>query len=126
MGRRVWTGIAAGVLAATVVVGIAGTAYRIGQRDEVVTRTVGEGEVVGVVGGHGWGHGPGPGFLLFPLAVVAVVLLVRGRRGPGWGGGLPPYGPPEQFLREWHLRAHDEEQRTTPTATGSPPGAPER
>ena len=47
MNRKVWSGILAGVLAATVILGVAG------QQNEVVTRTVGDGEVVRVVGGHG-------------------------------------------------------------------------
>ena len=124
MNRRVWTGIAAGVLAATVLLGVAGTAYRAGQRHDVVTRTTGEGEVVRVVGGHGWGYGPGPGFFLLPLAVVGLVLLARGRRGPGWGGGHPPFGPPEQAFRDWHRRAH-EEQEPARSAAATTPGVPE-
>jgi len=50
MGGVVWNGIFAGVLAATVILGFAGAAYRVGQQDEVVTRMVGDGEVVRVVG----------------------------------------------------------------------------
>ena len=109
MSRRVWTGILAGVLAATVLLGVAGVAYNAGQRAEVVTRTVGDGEVVRVVGGYGWGYGHGGGFFLFPLLVtVAVVfLLARAFRG-GWGGhrsyGYGPCGP-ERF-EEQHRRAH--------------------
>ena len=57
MSRRVWSGILAGVLAAMALVGVAGGAYRLGRHDAVV-RTVGDGEVVRVVG-HGWGYGPG-------------------------------------------------------------------
>ena len=121
MSRRVWTGVAAGVLAASVLLGVAGGAYRAGQRDEVVTRTAADGDVVRVVDGHGWG--PGPGFFLFPLAVVAVILLVRGRGGPG--GWHPPYGPPEDAFREWHRRAHAEQGAATAGAAG-PSGPPER
>lgn len=124
MNRRVRTGVAAGVLAAAVLLGVAGGAYRAGQGDEVVTRTAGDGEVVRVVGGHGWGYGPGPGFFLLPLAVVAVVLLVRGRHGGPGGGWRPPYGPPEDAFREWHRRAHAEQGPAAPAASGSP-GPPE-
>ena len=125
MSRRIWTGVAAGVLAASVLLAVAGGANRAGQRDEAVTRTAGDGEVVRVVGGHGWGYGPGPGFLLFPLAVVAVILLARGRRGgaDGWSGGWrPPTGPPEEAFREWHRRAHAEPEPAPAPAAGSPGG----
>lgn len=107
MNRRVWTGVLAGVLAATVILGVAGIAYRAGQHDEVVTRTVTDGEVVRVVG-HGWGYGPGPGFILLPLGILAVVLLARGWRG-GYGGrfGPGPWGPTPE---EWHRRLHEEER----------------
>jgi len=121
MSRRVWTGVAAGVLAASVLLGVAGGAYRAGQRDEVVTRTADDGDVVRVVDGHGWG--PGPGFFLFPLAVVAVILLVRGRHG-GHGGWHPPYGPPEEAFRDWHRRAHSEQGPATAGAASSS-GPPE-
>jgi hypothetical protein len=103
MNRRVWTGILAGVLAATVILGVAGTAYRVGQNHEVaVTRTVGDGEVVRVIGGYGYGHGGG--FFFFPLfTVLLVFLLLRafrgGRRGP-WGAGCGTFD-------ERHRRAHD-------------------
>jgi uncharacterized membrane protein len=102
MNRRVWTGILAGVLAATVVLGVAGVAYNAGQRAEVVTRTVGDGEVVRVVGGHGWGYGHGGGFFLFPLLLtfLLVFLLVRALRGGHWGGG---HG---DWFEERHRRAH--------------------
>jgi hypothetical protein len=108
MSRRVWTGVIAGVLAALVVLGVAGTAYQIGERHEVVTRTVGDGEAVRVVGGYGWGYGHGGGFFfLFPLlAILLVFLLFRGRRG-GYGGyGGCGRGPGDGF-EEQHRRAHD-------------------
>ncbi len=103
MNRRVWTGILAGVLAATVLIGVAGIAYNAGHRAEVVTRTVSDGEVVRVVGGYGygWGHGPGGGFFLFPLLTVLLVfLLIRAVRGGRWGGG---HG---DWFEERHRRAH--------------------
>jgi hypothetical protein len=101
MNRRVWIGILAGVLAATVLLGVAGVAYQAGQHHEVVTRTVGDGEVVRVVGGYGYGgygHGWGGGFFLFPLLTILLVfLLFRGVRWGGyrggWGGGYGPCGP---------------------------------
>ncbi len=115
MNRRVWTGILAGVLAATVLVGVAGAAYRAGQRSEVVTRVVGDGEVVRVVGGYGWGYGHGGGFFLFPLllTILLVFLLVRAFRG-GWGGyggrrggGYGACGPDgDARFEEQHRRAH--------------------
>ncbi len=119
MNRRIWTGILAGVLAATVLLGVAGAAYQAGQRHEVVTRTVGDGEVVRVVGGYGWGYGPGwghGGFFLFPLllTVLLVFLLVRvfrGGYGGGyrgrWGGGYGGCGPDQDArFEEQHRRAH--------------------
>jgi hypothetical protein len=121
------TGILAGVLAATVLLGVAGTAYRVGQRSEVVTRTVGDGEVVRVIGGYGgWGPGHGGGFFLFPLllTVLLVFLAVRAFRG-GWGRGYGgnggyggPCGPgPDQRFEEQHRRAH-ERVTTGPADTG--------
>ncbi len=106
MNKRVWTGILAGVLAATVLLGVGGAAYRAGQRSEVVTRVVGDGEVVRVVGGHGWGYGPGGGFFLFPLllTVLLVFLLVRAfRGGPGGGACWPDR---DAGFEERHRRAH--------------------
>ena len=123
MSRRVWTGIVAGVLGALLLLGVAAGAYRVG-RDDTVVRTVGDGEVVRVVG-HGWGYGPGPGFFLFPLLVFGIVaLLLWGRRG--WGGGRGHCGPgpwsrsgPEGTFSEWHDRAHAE-HATGGRATASP------
>ena len=136
MNRRVWTGVAAGVLAAAVLLTVGVGAYQAGRDDEVVTRTVegvDGGEVVRVVD-----HGRDffPGFILFPLLIIAViVLLARGGRrhwgrpygpgygpgGPGWGPGAGywggpgrgPWGPggcgdPEAGMREWHRRMHEE------------------
>ena len=119
MSRRMWTGILAGVLAAAVVLGVAGIAYNAGQRSEVVTRTVGD-EGVRVVGGYGWGYGHGyghGGFFLFPLLLTAllVFLLVRAFRWGGYGGRWGGYGGsgragcgPDGDARfeEQHRRAH--------------------
>jgi hypothetical protein len=110
MSRRVWTGVLAGVLGALLVLGVAVGADQVG-RDDTVVRTVGDGEVVRVVG-HG-GYGPGPGFFLFPLLVVGIIALLVWRRR-GWGGG-GHWGPgpwshrgPEGAFSEWHERAHAE------------------
>jgi hypothetical protein len=113
MNRRIWTGILAGVLAATVILGVAGAAYQVGRHHEVaVTRTVGDGEVVRVVGGYGgWGYGHPGAFFLFPLlAILVVFLLFRGFRGGyrgGWGGGGCGPGPNGRF-EQYHRRLHEE------------------
>ncbi len=66
--RRMWIGVVTGVLAAMVVVSVAAGAYHAGQRSEPVTQVAGDGGAVGepdgvvrIVGGHGWGYGPGRG-----------------------------------------------------------------
>ena len=117
MNRRVWTGVIAGVLASLLLLGVATTAYEVGQRHEVVTRTIGNGEAVRVVGdGWGYGHaGFGFFFFLFPLLILFLLFLAfRGRRGwygggPGryWGGG---YGcaPGRPGFEEQHRRAHEQ------------------
>jgi hypothetical protein len=133
--NRVWTGVVAGVLAAAVLLTVGIGAYQAGQDDEIVTRTVDGGEVVRVVDD---GRDFFPGFFLFPLLIILlVVLLARaGRRhwgrpygpggpgGPGWGPGYwaggpgqPGRGPwgaggcdPEAGMREWHRRMHEGEQ----------------
>jgi hypothetical protein len=152
MNRRVWTGVIAGVLAAVVLLTVGIGSYRAGQDDEVVTRTVGDGEVVRVVdhGRHFF-----PGFFLFPLLLIllAVVLVRGGRRhwhgyghgygngGPGWGPG-PGYGPgpgwrggpgwgpegvegpggPEASWQDWHRRQHESPDEPEPDDRS--PGAP--
>ena len=129
MSKRMWTGILAGLLGVLALAGVAGVAYKIG-RDDTVVRSVGDGEVVRVVG-HGWGHGgygPGPGFFLFPLLLFGLIaFLVLAARG-GWGrSGRPPWGGghwagdgPEGAFAEWHRRAHSQEQATAPAPR--PPG----
>lgn len=147
MNRRVWTGVVAGLLAAAVLLTVGIGAYRAGQDDEVVTRTV-EGEEVVRVVDHGRDFFPG--FFLFPLLIIGlIVLLARGRRGPGWhrpyGPGGPGWGPgywggpgrwgpggcdPEAEMREWHRRMHEGEATapdperpsdpTDPPATAAP------
>jgi len=112
MGRKVVAGVIAGVLAAGLLLAVAGGAFQTGRRDsrEVVvnrnvTEQVGDGgssdgdsaEVVRVVevdgGRRGWG-GPGPLFLLVPLLLfggLAFLLVRGGPRRHGWGPG--PGGP---------------------------------
>lgn len=125
--NRVWTGVAAGVLAATVLVGVGIGAYRAGQDDDGrVTRVVTEqvegedGEIVRVVERDGR-HGPGFGFFLIPLVVIGGILLITraGRHrhhwghgygyGPGrWGGpGSGPGCGPDDPARAWHRRMHE-------------------
>lgn len=138
MNRRVWTGVVAGVLAAAVLLTVGVGAYRAGQDDEVVARTVEGDEVVRVVD-----HGRDffPGFFLFPLLIIGVIFLVAragrhrgygpwGAGGPGWGPGYrggPGRGPwgggcdPEAGMREWHRRLHEEEAEEAPPAD-TPPG----
>jgi hypothetical protein len=124
--NRIWTGVVAGVLAASLLLTVGIGAYRAGQDGEIVTRTVSDGEVVRVVDGQHWG--PGPGFFLFPLLIILlIVFLVRGRRwghGGWYGRGGPGYcGPPagsREDLDEWHRQAHDQ-GRAAPTPEDAPP-----
>jgi hypothetical protein len=121
MNRRLWTGVVAGVLAAMVMLGVAGAAYHAGERHEVVTRAVGDGEVVRVIGGYGpYGGGFHPGFFLFPLfLILLVVLLVRGFRGGYRGGRHGGPGLHERF-EEQHRRLHEAERAAAagPAETG--------
>lgn len=121
MNRRIWTGVIAGVLAASVLLAVGIGAYEAGRDDAAVTRLAGD-RVVEVVGHH-W-HGPGFGFFLFPLfAILLVALIARAAFGRGrwyrnyggWGPAGPhgdgppgPYGPdPEDRFDEWHRRSHE-------------------
>ncbi len=118
MNRKILAGIAAGLLttATLLIVGIG--AYRAGERSdrtvEVVGQVASDGEgttrtvlVPATVGWHGGWHGPGPGFLLFPLIVIGLFLLFASRRG-GW------HGRAARLLAttssgEWHRRQHSDE-----------------
>jgi hypothetical protein len=145
--NRVWVGVAAGVIAATALLGVGIGAYRAGQDDDHVTRIVTEqgegegvrdGEVVRVVERDGWRGGPHFGFFLFPLLIVGGIFLIArgGRRhwGHGYGYGYGPgyggpgrWGPPEDRVREWHRHLHEEDERlASPTpASGSSPESQE-
>jgi len=124
MNKRIWVGVLGGLLALSVLAGVAAAAYHVGRHDHVKTVVsngdVTSGQVVHVVGGHwGWGYGPGPFIFFFPLLIggLLIALIVSGRRnrpyGPGrWGYG--PYGgpgeagpgrPPAAF-EEWHRQPH--------------------
>jgi hypothetical protein len=142
MNRRLLAGVLAGVAAATVVLAVGIGSYRAGQEDEVVARTVPDGEVVRVVDDRDRDFFPG--FILVPLLVVGlVVLATRGRRGPGWarpygpggpggpyGYGRPGFGPgpwgpagcdPDAALHEWHRRAHEGDTATATAVADAPP-----
>jgi len=132
MYRRVWAGVAAGVLAALVLLTVGFGAYQAGRddrSDDVTTEIVrensesGDGQVVHVVhdnDGRRWG--PGPGFFLFPLLIIFLVFaLARGRwhRHYGhWGPGhyRPGYwgGDPESHLEDWHRRQHEGDSGSDP------------
>jgi hypothetical protein len=136
MNRRVLTGVLAGLLAMTALVGVAVTAFHAG-RDRVPMEVVGPGgEAVRVVGYPHWGPPFGFFFPLFPLLVLGLVLfLVFGRRRAGWGGYGPcgpgswgPGGGPggrEAMLADWHRRLHDGPgpgAEATGSAGQAPPG----
>jgi hypothetical protein len=138
MNRKVWTGVLAGLLAATVVLGVGIGGFRAGQRHEIVTRVAGDGDggpgVVRVIDdGRHWGYGPGPGFFLFPLLGIGLVFLLVGRgrhRGYGYGGGgwcgpgPGAGGGPESRMADWHRQAHEQERASTPPASTPPAASP--
>lgn len=65
-------------------------------------------------------HGFPFGLLLVPLFIFLVLGLVRGPfRGPGGGGPWDPDGDHRgRWLDEWHVRQHQEMERTaTPQPT---------
>ena len=123
MSRKWMIGIAVGVLSAAALILVGAGAYRAGERNaeddrEVVGELVTEGEATGrtiIVDGDGWDRdGFFPGFFVFPLIVIGIVLLVASRRrrwyGPGRYNGCGPDGE----LDEWHRRAHAETPPTPP------------
>jgi hypothetical protein len=113
MNRKWLAGIAAGLLVTAALVAVGVGAYRAGERNaedgEVVGELVRSGESTArtVIIDDGWHRGPGffPGFVVFPLIVIGIVLLVASRRnGRGWSGR----GYTEVELAEWHRKAHGE------------------
>jgi hypothetical protein len=124
MNRKIMAGIAAGLLTTAVLLVVGVGAYRAGERSdrtvEVVGEVVSNGEgttrtVLVPADGYGWNggwHGPGPGFVLFPLIVIGLVLLFASRRR-GWRG---PYGcrgdEHDDDLRDWHRRQHEPAEPT--------------
>lgn len=154
MNRRLLTGVVAGVLAAAVLLTVGFGAYQAGRDDQVVTQVVDEGdpeqatEVVRVVDDDHFG--PRPGFFLFPLFILLIVVLLWrpwGRwRHHRWHGPPhgPPYGPHGQYygppgsgegygpppgeraawLDDWHRRAHQMEPEDAPADEPPPPGGP--
>lgn len=120
MNRKWLFGIGAGVLVAAALILVGAGAYRAGERranDVEVLRD--GGETVRTVIVDDWHRGGGffPGFFLFPLIIIGIVLLVASRRR-AWCGPRPyGYGPHES-LDDWHRRAHGD---VPPPAPPSPP-----
>ena len=119
MNRNWLLGIGAGVLVATALLLVGAGAYRAGERNANDIEVLREsGGTVRTVIVDDWHRGAGffPGFLVFPLIIIGIVLLVASRRR-AWCEPRPygyPYGP-HQSLDEWHRGAHGE---------GSPPPIP--
>jgi hypothetical protein len=86
---------------------------------------------LGVTGGHWHGYpafGFFPGFFLFPVVGVLIIIAIVSRharhRGPwGWGprgevpAGCAPYGPRAVF-DDWHRQAHAGQNQTPGNTTG--------
>jgi hypothetical protein len=123
MNRKILAGIAAGLLTTAVLVSVGVGAYRAGERSDRTVEVVGEvvtnGEgttrtVVVPAGGYGWNDGGrGPGFLIFPLIVIGLVLLFASRRG-GWHGPYRYHRGDHGYhddheLHEWHRHQHGDE-----------------
>ena len=126
MNKKILAGIAAGLLTTAALLTVGIVAYNAGERSdrtiEVVGEVVANGEgtsrtvLVPADGWHGGWHGPGFGFLIFPLIVIGLIVLFSSRRG-GWRGGWrgPYYGDDDE-LRAWHRRQHDEGSQPSPPA----------
>ena len=122
MNRKWMTRIGVSLLVLAGLAVVAGVAFRAGQHhDDVRNAVVGDDGVRTVVVTDGWRHGwPGFGFgfLFFPLLIVGLILLFSSRRA-AWGG---PWRGREEELRQWHQRAHAEEQ--TQVAQQAQPAQP--
>lgn len=114
MNRKWLAGIGAGVLVTAALILVGAGAYRAGERNsddvQVVGEVVREGGSAArtiVIDGDGWHRWNGffPGFFVFPLIVIGIVLLVASRRR-AWCGPRGYYGDAE--LADWHRRAHGE------------------
>jgi hypothetical protein len=138
---KVWAGVAAGVLAGAILLGVGLAAFDAGRDSETTAQVVTadgqavDGTVVHVVD-DGWrGDGPGPGlFLLLAFLAFLTVVLVLVRRNPRWGRGPwgpGPWGPGpgpgagpwdarRAYLDEWHRQAH----AGGGAPTGPPPADP--
>ena len=111
MNNKVLAGIAAGLLSVAAPVTVGVIAYNAGERSDRTVQVVGDVATTGdsttrtvvLADGywHGGWHGPGFGFLIFPLIVIGLVLLFASRRG-GWRG--PRWS--DDDLQSWHLRQH--------------------
>jgi hypothetical protein len=121
MNRRMWIGILTGVVAAMVVLGVAGAAFKGDDDHDEVTRTVpvgGTGEVR-VVGDDDRDE-EHKGFFLLPLLLIPLVVLgVAAARG-GFGNGH--HGRDASF-EEQHRRAHEHANAVRPGPAPQP--APE-
>jgi hypothetical protein len=109
MNRNVLKGIAISLLVAASLVLVGTIAYRAGSDDDVrVARelVVGDEGTRTVIVSDGWRgglHGPGFGFLFFPLVVIGLILLFSSRRDR-WGRG--PWQSRDEEWREWHKKQH--------------------
>ena len=132
--RRNWMigiGVSILVTAALLVVGIG--AFNAGQRNGDAVRVLTTGEPAGptlVVPVDTWRSGwhGGPGFLVFPLILIGLILLFAARRRSAWGWGGPCgpgpgrgrgwYADDDRELQDWHRRAH---APATDAANDAPP-----
>ena len=123
MNRKLLIGIGVGVLMAAALLAVAVGAYRAGERNARDIEVAGEvisgdgGSVTRAIVVDDWHRGAGffPGFLVFPLIVVGIVLLVSSRRR-AW------YGPPRYYgaeLDDWHRRAHGDTSPPAPPTSGA-------
>ena len=117
MNRKWLLGIGTGVLVTAALILVGAGAYRAGERNSNDVAVIREGgETVRTVIVDDWHRGAGffPGFFVFPLIIIGIVLLVASRRQAWYG---PRYGP-NGSLDEWHRRAHGETPAPPPPAPG--------